>query len=264
MGEVQWIKLYIDILDKWKIKKIRRLPQGNDILLIWVMLLAMAGKCNAGGMIYITEGTPFTEEDLAEELKFEVDTIKSALEAFVTYKMISYTGDGSIFVIGWEEHQNTDKLAEMREYNRLSKQKSRAKQKHLKSVNDLSMTNVNDLSMTCQSCQDIEEERDEEKDLEEDFYSFNRSNAREDEDVEIDLSSPEKRREYLGGIAKNVVLLSDEEIGDLLTKISLDEFNYYVGIIAQSELKGHHYTKRTHYQAILDMAYKDRKRISKR
>lgn len=257
MGEVQWIKLYIDILDKWKIKKIRRLPQGNDILLIWIMLLAMAGKCNAGGMIYITEGTPFTEEDLAEELKFEVDTIKSALEAFVTYKMISYTGDGSIFVIGWEAHQNTDKLTEIREQNRIRKQRQREKQKLLENVSQ-------DSHVTKRDSHAIEEERDEEKDLEEDFYSFNRSNAHEVEDNDINLSSSEHRREYLGGIGKNVVLLSDEQMCDLLSKLSLAEFNHYVGIIAESEIKGHHYTKRTHYQAILDMAYKDRKINSKR
>lgn len=257
MGEVQWIKLYIDILDKWKIKKIRRLPQGNDILLIWVMLLAMAGKCNAGGMIYITEGTPFTEEDLAEELKFEVDTIKSALEAFVTYKMISYTGDGSIFVIGWEEHQNTDKLAELRAKDRERKRIKRAQAK-------ANLDKSADVHGQSTDSPHIEEERDEEKDLEEDFYSFNRSNAHEDEDNDINLSSSEHRREYLGGIGKNVVLLSDEQMCDLLSKLSLAEFNHYVGIIAESELKGHHYTKRTHYQAILDMAYKDRKINSKR
>lgn len=257
MGEVQWIKLYIDILDKWKIKKIRRLPQGNDILLIWVMLLAMAGKCNAGGMIYITEGTPFTEEDLAEELKFEVDTIKSALEAFVTYKMISYTGDGSIFVIGWEEHQNTDKLAELRAKDRERKRIKRAQAK-------ANLDKSADVHGQSTDSPHIEEERDEEKDLEEDFYSFNRSNAHEDEDNDINLSSSEHRREYLGGIGKNVVLLSDEQMCDLLSKLSLAEFNHYVGIIAESEIKGHHYTKRTHYQAILDMAYKDRKINSKR
>lgn len=257
MGEVQWIKLYIDILDKWKIKKIRRLPQGNDILLIWIMLLAMAGKCNAGGMIYITEGTPFTEEDLAEELKFEVDTIKSALEAFVTYKMISYTGDGSIFVIGWEEHQNTDKLAELRAKDRERKRIKRAQAK-------ANLDKSADVHGQSTDSPHIEEERDEEKDLEEDFYSFNRSNAREDEDNDINLSSSEHRREYLGGIGKNVVLLSDEQMCDLLSKLSLAEFNHYVGIIAESEIKGHHYTKRTHYQAILDMAYKDRKINSKR
>ena len=64
MGEVQWIKFYIDMFDKRKINKIRRLPDGDRILLFWVMLLAMAGKCNAGGMIFITEKMPFTHEVL--------------------------------------------------------------------------------------------------------------------------------------------------------------------------------------------------------
>jgi hypothetical protein len=164
-------------------------------------------------------------------------------------------------VRNWEEYQSADKLAEIRAKDRERKRIKRAQER-----GELPTPTGESKTVHGQSTDSphIEEERDEEKDLEEDFYSFNRSNAREDEDNEIDLSSPEKRREYLGGIGKNVVLLSDEEIGDLLTKISLAEFNYYVGIIAQSELKGHHYTKRTHYQAILDMAYKDRKRISKR
>lgn len=257
MGEVQWIKFYIDMFDKWKIKKIRRLPSGNDILLIWVMLLIMAGKCNAGGLIYITEGNPFTEEDLAEELKFEIDTIQRALEAFVKYKMISFTDDGSIFVVGWEEHQNTDRLAEIREYNRLAKQKSRQKQKQLESVNDKSMTS--------QSCQDTEEEGEEERDLEEEFHSLTRSNAREDENNEDELVGNSADREsirlkYLGGtLGKGVVMLSDEQFNDLLDRLSIAEFNKYVSIVADCELNGKHYTNKTHYQAILDMAKEDRK-----
>jgi hypothetical protein len=41
--------------------------------------------------------------------------------------------------------------------------------------------------------------------------------------------------------------------------MSIDEFDYYVGVIAESELKGHHYKKKTHYKAILEMVAKDRK-----
>jgi hypothetical protein len=76
---------------------------------------------------------------------------------------------------------------------------------------------------------------------------------------EEDLSDPEHRRRYLGGIGKNVVFLSDEQMSDLLDKLSVEEFDYYVGVIADNELKGHHYKKKTHYQAILDMANKDRR-----
>jgi predicted phage replisome organizer len=168
MGDVTWIKLYIDMFDKRKIKKLRRLPAGNDLLLIWIMLLATAGKCNAGGMIFITESVPFTEEDLADELGFEVTTIKLALKSFEELDMIAYSNDGFINIVGWEEHQNTDRLAEIREYNRLAKQKSRAKQKLLQAPSD----DVNDKSMTSQPCHDIEEEGEEDKEEEKETHSI--------------------------------------------------------------------------------------------
>ena len=242
MGEVQWIKLYIDMFDKRKIKKLRRLPAGNDILLIWVMLLAMAGKCNAGGMIYITERVPYTEDDLAEELKFDVNTIKLALAAFEEMDMIATSKDGFISVLGWEEHQNVDRLAEIREYNRIAQQKSRAKKKLLNSVND----NVNDMSMTSQRCHDTEEEGDKEKDKE--SHSF------------ILADKETAKREFVGGsLGKGVVFMSNEQFDDLMNKLSFDEINHYFGVVADCELSGKKFKNKTHYQAILDMAKKDRK-----
>ena len=131
MAEVQWIKIYLDMFDKPKIKKLRRLPAGNELLLIWIMLLASAGKCNAGGMIYITENIPFTEEDLADELKFEVGTIRLALKAFEELDMITTTGEGYISIKNWEHYQNIDKLAEIREKDRERKRLKRAEAKAL-------------------------------------------------------------------------------------------------------------------------------------
>ena len=242
MEEVQWIKLYIDMFDKRKINKIRRLPAGNDILLIWIMLLALAGKCNAGGMIYITERVPFTEEDLADELDFEVTTIRLALEAFEKLDMIEKDKDGFISLLGWEEYQNVDRLAELREYNRLAQQKSRAKKKLLNSVKN----DVNDKSMTSQRCQDIEEEGD--KDKEKEFHSFTLANA------------DKEKLECLGGeLGQGYVMLSEEQMSDLLDKLSIDEFNKYVSIVAECEKKGKRFKKKSHYQAILDMVAKDRK-----
>ena len=84
--------------------------------------------------------------------------------------------------------------------------------------------------------------------------------AAEAENNEGDLDlSPSSRREYLGGIGKGVVLLSDDQLSDLLDKLSIAEFDHYVGVISENELSGKKYTKKTHYQAILDMAKKDRK-----
>ena len=54
--------------------------------------------------------------------------------------------------------------------------------------------------------------------------------------------------------------MSDDELEDLQEKLSQAEFDKYVGIVAEKELKGHHYKKKTHYRAILDMAMMDRKK----
>jgi predicted phage replisome organizer len=161
MAEVQWIKIYLDMFDKPKIKKVRRLPAGNDLLLIWVMLLVKAGKCNAGGMIYITERFPYTEEDLAEELGFDVNTIRLALKAFEEFDMISTSPEGFIDVLGWEEHQNVDKLAEIREQTRKRVAKCREK----KMLSQGSVTS----NVTVTQGNAIEVDIDKEKDI--DIYT---------------------------------------------------------------------------------------------
>lgn len=254
MGEVQWIKIYIDMFDKRKIKKLRRLPAGNELLLIWIMLLAIAGKCNAGGMIYITESVPFTEEDLADELGFEVNTIRLAIDAFEKLDMIETNKGGFINVLGWEEYQNIDKLAEIREKNRISQQKSRAKKKLLQATNDMSC----DGHVTCHGCHDIEEEIEEDEEKEKEFHSFiprvQEKSLNDEEQIEsLKLS-------FMGGtLGKGVVFMSEAQFSDLCERLSYDELNYYIDIVAECELKGKKFKKKSHYQAILDMVNKDRK-----
>lgn len=103
-----------------------------------------------------------------------------------------------------------------------------------------------------------------EEEYKEEIHSFVLSRESDDETSgEVDLSSPEHRRRYIGGIGKGVVMLSDEQMIDLLDKMSIEEFNYYVGVVADNELKGHRYTKKTHYQAILEMALTDRRVANK-
>ena len=243
MAEVKWVKLTTDMFDNRKVKHLRRLPEGNNIVLIWVMLLTMAGRCNSGGMIFLTENIPYTPKMLADELDFEENTVILAIQALEQLDMI-VTDNGFFTIAGWEEYQNADKLAEIRAKDRERKRLKRAQAKALLGES----TDVHGMSTECPH---IEEEREEDKEKE--FHSFIHA------DSEEDLSSPEHRRRYLGGIGKNVVFLSDEQMADLLDQMSIEEFDYYVGVVADSELKGHHYKKKTHYQAILDMVAKDRK-----
>lgn len=247
MAEVKWVKLTTDMFDNRKIKHLRRLPEGNNIVLIWVMLLTMAGRCNSGGMIFLTENIPYTPKMLADELDFEENTVLLALQALEQLDMI-VTDNGFFAIAGWEEYQNADKLAELRAKDRERKRLKRAQAKALLSGES---TDVHGLSTDCPH---IEEE--EETDLEKEIHSFILSRESEEE------KSPEERaaeqRRYLQGIGEGVVFLSDEQIGSLLDELTVEEFDHYVKVIAECEKSGKRFRKKTHYDAILEMAHKDR------
>lgn len=117
MAGVEWVKITTSMFDNRKIRHLRRLPDGNNIVLIWVMLLTMAGRCNAGGMIFLTENIPYTPKMLADELDFEENTVILALNALEQLQMIMT--DGTYFkVAGWEEYQNIEGLDRIREQTR--------------------------------------------------------------------------------------------------------------------------------------------------
>ena len=157
MAEVKWVKITTDMFDNRKIKHLRKLPDGNNIVLIWVMLLTMAGRCNAGGMIFLTENIPYTPKMLADELGFEENTVKLALQALEQFNMV-VTDQGYFSIAGWNEYQNIEGMEKIREQNRLRKAKQRARNKELPPPSRDSHGTVTDCHAT-----DKEEERDKEK-----------------------------------------------------------------------------------------------------
>ena len=161
MAEVKWIKLSVGLPDNRKIKQIRRLPEGDSLALLWIFLLCLAGETNEDGLIYFTPEIPYTDEMLAEEFKMDINTIRLGLNTFQTFGMLEIIDD-IIKLDSWEKWQSVDRLSEIREYNRLAKQRSRAKK--------ALPQNVNDMSMTSQRCQDTDIDKEEEK--ERDLYIY--------------------------------------------------------------------------------------------
>lgn len=136
MTKVSWIRLEIDMFDNKKIRHIRKLPEGNNIVLIWMMLLTMAGRCNSNGIIFLTENIPYTNKMLADELDFDESVIELALTILEKFGMI--TRDGTLLSIpGWEEHQNIDGLEKIREQTRKRVAEHRKRQKELLSEESL-------------------------------------------------------------------------------------------------------------------------------
>ena len=160
MAEVKWIKITTDMFDNRKIKHLRRLPDGNNIVLIWVMLLTMAGRCNANGMVFLTENIPYTPKMLADELDFEENTVILALQALENLNMI-VTDSGFFSIAGWNEYQNIEGMDKIREQNRIRKQRQRDKQKLLPDVSR---------DITGQVTQSHATEEDKEKEKEKELY----------------------------------------------------------------------------------------------
>lgn len=166
MPDVKWIKITTDMFDNRKIKHIRKLPEGNNIVLIWVMLLTMAGKCNAGGMIFLTENIPYTTKMLADELDFEENVVIVALKALEEFGMI-YTNENVLAISGWDEHQNIEGMEKIREQNRQRQARFKAKQKLL-------LGNVTDNVMSRDgNATEEEEEKEKERDLEKEKIRYN-------------------------------------------------------------------------------------------
>ena len=197
MAEIKWVKLTTDMFDNRKIKHLRRLPEGNNIVLLWVMLLTMAGRCNSGGMIFLTENIPYTSKMLADELGFEENTVKLALTTLEQLNMI-VTDHGFFAIAGWEEYQNIEGMDKIREQNRLRQAKFKEKKRALPG-------NVTDnVTVTQGNATDIDIEED--KELEEDIISDSGESA---PTKKTKRAVRHKYGEY------NNVLLTDEQMAKL-------------------------------------------------
>lgn len=124
---VSWIKLSIDIFNNKKIKQIRKLPEGDAIIGIWLQVLCLAGSINDGGSVYFTQDLPYSEEMLSVEFDRPIQTMKLALKTFVTFEMIEIVNN-ILLVSNWEKYQNVEGLEKIRESNRNRQQRFRDNQ----------------------------------------------------------------------------------------------------------------------------------------
>lgn len=173
VSDVKWIKITTSMFDDEKIKIIDSMPERDTVLVIWLKLLILAGKCNAGGLIFVTEGMPYTDETLAAVVNRPLNTVRLTLDVLQKLKMIAIDESG-IDIVNWEKHQSADKLKELKEQNRKRQKRyyEKHKQKELASNNGNSNDNSNvrlTLGLTSSNAVDID--IDKERDIEEDKSS---------------------------------------------------------------------------------------------
>lgn len=106
-----------------KIKLIRTMPEGDNIIMIWVQLLCLAGKTNDNGGIYMGQNVYYTDEMLATLCDQPVNVMRIALNTLEQFDMIQVNEDGLIEITNWQKHQSTDKMARIKAQNRIRQQK---------------------------------------------------------------------------------------------------------------------------------------------
>lgn len=155
MNEVKWIKITTNIFDDEKIKLIDSMPDRDTLLVIWFKLLAMAGKTNDGGLVYVIKEIPTTDEMLATIFNRPINTVRLALKTFSEFGMIEI--NKHVNIVNWEKHQNVNGLDKIREQARVRQARYREKQKNLlEDKNNVTITSSNSIDIDI----DIEKEID--------------------------------------------------------------------------------------------------------
>ena len=236
----------VGMFDGNSFKKIKRariggVPFRDKLTAVWFELLDLAGKSNTNGYLIDNNEIPYrTFEDIATMLDREEKEIELCMQFFINERMVEIVDD-VYCLTNFMRYQNQDGLQKIREQTRKRVAEYRERKRLAQGNADCNVT------VTLRNA--LEEDIEEDKEKEEEFHSFIQPEDRQ-----------EAKLKYLGGtLGQGVVLLSDEQFADLCDRLSLDEVDKYIGIVAECEKNGQKFTKKTHYQAILDMVAKDRR-----
>ena len=127
MSDLKWIKIDVDIFNDEKIKLIETMKNGENIIVIWFKLLALAGKQNNSGVFLLAKNIPISLEMFAKIFGISEKKIANAFEIFENFGMIE-TINGVVCLTNWEKHQNVENADVMRNKTRERVRKYREKQ----------------------------------------------------------------------------------------------------------------------------------------
>mgnify|MGYP006780669655 CR=1 FL=1 len=235
MADVKWIKIVTDVFDDEKILLIDALPENDVIIVIWFKMLCLAGRQNNGGVFMLNDRIPYTDEMLATIFRRPVNTVRLALKTFEQFGMIEIIND-TITIPNWNKHQSLDKLESAKEKNRKRVAKHREKQKALASGENECNVTVTLRNATDKNREEKEKKR---KDLEGDV----------EEPAKADLTDSIDPADKLQ-IFKGCILLSDNQMGELLELMGLEIFDEYIARLQGYIEHSGRYVK-NHYETLL-------------
>ena len=243
-----WLKLRRDFFKRHDIRIIEEMPNGKDYVLFYLKLLLES--IDHEGSLRFSDTIPYNEQMLSVVTNTNIDIVRSAMKLFTGLNLMEVMDDETIYM------SEVNNMIGSESWSAERVRRFRQKQQQALQCNT-DVTSCNE---------EIEEEIKKDIDLElenerKNESSFSQSTGTVNFELSTGLSTTEhkKRKMLSGDLGKGVVFLSDEQMDDLLDKLSLEEFDYYVGVVADCILSGRPFKRKTHYQAILDMAAQDRR-----
>ena len=242
-----WLKLKRDFFKRHDIRIIEEMPNGKDYVLFYLKLLLES--IDHEGSLRFSDTIPYNEQMLSVVTNTNIDIVRSAMNLFTELKLMEVLDDATIYMA------EVNNMIGSESWSAERVRRFRQKQQALLCNADVTSCN-----------EEIEKEIKKDIDIDLEIEREKEGSFAQPIETETDMFSTELStsvgtpRVTMGGeLGKGVVLLSQEQIDDLLEKLSLEEFNHYVGVVADCILSGKQYKKKTHYQAILEMALADRR-----
>jgi hypothetical protein len=106
-NKMPWFRLYSEILDDKKIKRICRATSFNKatVIGVWVCLLALANESSDRGALQISDGIPYDINDLAAETELPEDQLDTLLKMFERYDMLHFDSKEGWSILNWNGRQ---------------------------------------------------------------------------------------------------------------------------------------------------------------
>ncbi len=105
MGGMPWFRVYSEILDDRKIKRIvKKTGQSKALIIgVWICILALANEGSERGKLSISDDIPYTAEDIEDETGLPSEIIEQLLDEFRSLGMIN--GKSTIEITNWDKRQ---------------------------------------------------------------------------------------------------------------------------------------------------------------
>ena len=158
-----WLKLHEHFFDRAVIKYLRKLPDGDTIVLIYLELLCIS--LSSEGFVYTDGLYPSIEEDIALMLGEELMTVKLALSALEAAKLITRGGEeDDYFMQEYPEMVGSETASTRR--SRALREKRKQKNVALQHDRNADAAGGNALATNCNTEKEIEIDKEKESDKE--------------------------------------------------------------------------------------------------